>query len=59
MCSNGVESDFHLLIKCPVAKAIWVASIVGDHSEGTISITHWWNKLRKECSSDKLDMVIN
>lgn len=57
MCSNGVETDFHLLIKCPVAKEIWTAFKVGDHSAGTISIAHWWNKMRTQFSSDQLDMV--
>lgn len=52
MCSNAVETDLHALIKCMVTKSIWAASTVGDHSEGTVSITDWWNNLRMRCTGE-------
>ncbi|KAM7491461.1 hypothetical protein LguiA_034382 [Lonicera macranthoides] len=55
LCNNAVESDLHSLVKCSIAKLIWVVSIVGDQLEGTNFIVDWWNKLRRRCTNDQLD----
>jgi hypothetical protein len=45
MCNQSQESVFHAMVQCPLARAVWRQSPIGDISGSVNSIFSWWRSV--------------
>lgn len=45
ICHNEAEDDFHALVSCPYARAVWSITSLGSSLASSRTLIEWWNNI--------------